>query len=118
MMRDDELSAFYKCIGNNIRAFRKVKKFKTKDLAERAAISDGTLRNIESGAAISLPVLIDVLNVLEVSPEAILQDYVLTKRKDIKNSRDLELFIETYNGCSDSDRELLMKMICIFVTKN
>lgn len=115
-MRESDLSAFYKCIGNNIRTLRKIKKFKVKELAERVSISDGALRNIESGAAISLPTLIDVMNALEVSPDVILHDYTYTKRKDINSPTDLELFIEVYNKCSDIERDLLMRVICAFLT--
>ena len=56
----------YKYIGQNIKAIRKNCKISVEDLAASANVSSGTIRNMESGASASLPVLLDIPNRLGV----------------------------------------------------
>ena len=104
----------YKYIGKNIRELRKLKGITSKNLAERTNIADGTIRNIESGASASLPTLLSISNELDVSFDSLIHNYTVHKQTNKVNTCDLEIFIDTYLSCSDSQRSFLMDYLNFF----
>ncbi len=63
----------YEEIGQRIRQLRKQKNFSQEQLAEKVWISTTHMSHIETGATkLSLPVLVDLANVLEVGTDEIL----------------------------------------------
>ena len=60
----------YKCLGLNIAYFRKRNRLSQEQLAERINISRTHMSRIETAdCAVSLDVVFDICDVLEVSPE-------------------------------------------------
>lgn len=63
----------YYLIGQNIRKFRKAKRMSQESLAERIGISTTHMSHIETGnTKLSLPVLIELSQILEVSTDSII----------------------------------------------
>lgn len=67
----------YQLVGKRLRAIRKKRGFTQEHLAELAGISPQHCSGIETGAAkVSLPVLIQLCNALDTTPDAVLLDSV------------------------------------------
>ena len=63
----------YKTIGGRIRAVRKLRGLSQEQLAEKVWISVTHMSHIETGQTkLSLPVLVDLANALQVSPDDLL----------------------------------------------
>ena len=83
----------YKYIGRNIKLLRKQKGIQIKTLAQNINIAEGTIRNIESGASASLPVLLAISNELSVPFDALIYDYTIHVTASNVNPIDLTLFV-------------------------
>ena len=84
---------YYK-LGEKIRSVRIESGMTQKELAEKADISINYLSHIENGLAkFSFPVLIQLINALEVTPNDILQDFVTNKRDN--KLQDIYATLET-----------------------
>jgi len=71
----------YEKLGNKIRMHRKLKGMTQEQLAEQADISLSFFGHIERGTRKpSLDTLVDIANVLEVSPDVLLQDSLVSTR--------------------------------------
>lgn len=96
-----------KSIGKNIRKFRRIKKLRQEDLAERANLSTNYVGAIERGEKIpSLETFIDIVNVLGVSADMILNEVIDTGYV-IKNS----LFNDKLEKLSPDDRTRIYDVI-------
>ncbi len=113
-MSEKEIADLYKCIGANVREFRKFRKMKTKELADKLSISEGTIRNIESGSSVSVPLLMSIIKELDVPINAIIPDYNCTQRGKIADSAAMEIFVDTFSNCSQKEQDRLLKMIKLF----
>ena len=107
----------YKYIGQNIKAIRKKHKISVDDLASSANVSSGTIRNMESGASASLPVLLDISNRLGVPFESLIFDFTLHQTPSDINPVDLEIFLEAYQTNEGAERRRLMNVIKAFIEK-
>lgn len=77
----------YTAIGQKIRAIRKVRNLSQEQLAEKVWISTTHMSHIETGATkLSLPVLVDLANVLEVGTDEILGTNVHSAKTEISDS--------------------------------
>ena len=66
----------YYSIGQRIRKYRKIRGLSQEQLAERIGISVTHMSHIETGnTKLSLPVFVDLANVLEVQTDDFLSDY-------------------------------------------
>lgn len=73
-------------IGHKIRAFRKAKGLSQEQLAEKIWISTTHMSHIETGKTkLSLPVLVDIVNVLEVGIDDILFTQACSKKQEAEN---------------------------------
>lgn len=73
-------------IGKNIRNFRRSKKMRQEDLAEKAGLSTNYIGSLERGEKVpSLETFIEIANVLGVSADMLLYD-LLDHGYQIKNS--------------------------------
>ena len=69
---EDNMPDYY-LIDQNIRKFRKAKRMSQESLAERIGISTTHMSHIETGnTKLSLPVLIELSQILEVSTDSII----------------------------------------------
>lgn len=69
---EDNMPDYY-LIGQNIRKFRKAKRMSQESLAEQIGISTTHMSHIETGnTKLSLPVLIELSQILEVSTDSII----------------------------------------------
>lgn len=105
----------YKYIGKNIKTLRKINKLSLDDLAQSANVSPGTIRNMESGAPASLPVLLDVSKCLGVPFDSLIYDYTIHDMDANVNSVDLAVFIEAYQNATLTERERMMDIIKVFL---
>ena len=80
---------YYK-IGQRIRKYRKAYQFSQEQLAERIGISTNHLSHIETGnIKLSLPVLVDIANVLSVSTDELLTDFPAPKTEVINEIKEI-----------------------------
>ena len=107
-------NGLYKYIGKNIKLLRKQKGIDVKLLAQNINIAEGTIRNIESGASASLPVLLAIAKELEVPFDALIHDYTVHVTASDVNPTDLTIFIETYTKSSNNERKILMNVLRSF----
>ncbi len=105
---------FYKDIGKNIKAFRKLKHISTEQLAEKINIAEGTIKNIESGAVASFQVYYDIAQALQVSLDSLTPDFMSSTPASGIKSTDMQLFIEIYKNTSSNERAILMNVIKSF----
>lgn len=100
----DALTKFSKSIGNKIKFYRVDKNLSQEQLSERVDITQNYLSNIERGIRIpSLPVLVDIVDELGITPNDILVD-VIKSSWQIK-TRELE---ELLLGLTDQERNLVL----------
>lgn len=83
-----------KVLGANIKRVRKNRLLTVDQLSEQCDITEGHLRNIESGYRMpSVPVLIELCNALKISPQEILQPFLEVKRDKIDKEMLIDLII-------------------------
>ena len=101
----------YASIGRNIRKYRKEKKLRQEDLAEKTGLSTNYIGMIERGEKIpSLDTLIDIMNVLRVSADMVLYEELATGYM-IKNS----LLADKMATLSERDRERVYDVVEMMV---
>lgn len=94
-------------VGKNIRKYRKMKKLRQEDLAERAGLSNNYVGALERGEKIpSLETLVDIVNALDVSMDMILCD-VLKTGYETKSS----LLTDKLNNLSAEDRACVLDVL-------
>ena len=99
-------------IGQNIRKYRKEKNFSQEELAEKVFISTTHMSHIETGSTkLSLPVLVDLAKVLNVST-----DEILNEDFDSSKAKLVETVEEVISSCSPKQAEIIKEII--ISTKN
>ena len=69
----------FKPVGKNIRKYRKMRKLRLEDLAEKAGLSNNYVGAIERGEKIpSLDAMIDIVNALDISMDMVFCDVLKT----------------------------------------
>lgn len=110
----DSIKSLDKYIGKKIRGIRTSKTMTSEELAEKTNTAHGTIRNIESGASLSLSLLLSIANALEVSPNDLLYDYIIHKPAPDIDPSMLDLFIDTYTNCDKKHQETLIGILKSF----
>lgn len=98
-------------IGQNIRKFRKAKKMRQEDLAEKTQLSANYIGMIERGEKIpSMESFIDIVNALGVSSDMILTD-VLAVGYTVKDS----MLSEKLEKLSTQDRNTIYEVLEVLI---
>ena len=93
----------YKAIGVRIRRERVYRKLSQERLAELAALSVTHMSHVETGnTKVSLPALLSIANVLEVTVDALLCDSIFSARRLFEN----EIIKET-EDCSEEEIRII-----------
>ena len=93
----------YYLIGQNIRKFRKAKRMSQESLAERIGISTTHMSHIETGnTKLSLPVLIELSQILEVSTDSIIFG---------DSGRDAEQIAELLESSSTKQQRIISEVV-------
>lgn len=96
---------YYK-IGQKVRRYRKAKGLSQEELAERIGISVTHMSHIETGnTKLSLPVLVDLANELEVQTDELLKDSP-TSKSTFKN--ELESILDS---CSQKETRIILDTV-------
>ena len=91
-------------IGQRIRRYRREKGMSQEQLAERVNISVTHMSHIETGnTKLSLPVLVDVADVLQVGADDLLTDRVQTA--------DSEYILKLVSGCTPQQMDFICELI-------
>ena len=97
----------YRQIGQNIRAARKICGFSQEQLAEKVWISVTHMSHIETGQTkLSLPVLVDLANALQVSPAKL-----LSQTTEHSSSSTLSEINEILATCSPEQLRIIERII-------
>ena len=97
----------YKGIGLRIKAARQVKKYTQEQVAEMCEVSTQHISNIENNKTkVSLPLLIDIANVLDVSLDELVCE-VLT-RSEAVYAKEVE---EIFSTCDIDEIRLLVQAL-------
>lgn len=93
----------YDEIGKRIRFFRKLKKLSQEQLAEKIGISPTHMSHIETGSTkLSLPVLVDLANALEVQT-----DKLLFEEKSLASKEIIEILAD----CNETQLDIITEII-------
>ena len=99
----------YKGIGQRIREFRKLRSFTQEELAEEIGISPTHMSHIETGnTKLSLQVLADLSQTLNVTADSIIQTEV--KTQDKPDETDFSKFASIYNALSNEKQKALLQI--------
>ncbi len=94
-------------IGNTIRALRKAKGLSQEQLAEQVWISTTHMSHIETGSTkLSLPVLVDIANALEVGADDILSVQIKARKQKSKDTIQ-----GIFNTCTPKQREIIEQIV-------
>ena len=86
----------YYAIGQRIRKIRKAQGFSQETLAEQAGISVTHMSHIETGnTKLSLPVLVDLAEILDVRTDDLLYDEIFAER-----SSTIDEIVQILNTCT------------------
>lgn len=97
----------YKAIGKRIREERKKQNLSQEQLAEKADLSTVHLSHIETAnTKLSLPALISIANVLNVSSDTLLCDNIIASEKAYKN-----YILHELDDCTNKELKLLSDSI-------
>lgn len=97
---------YYK-IGQRIRKIRKAHGLSQEELAERVNISTTHMSHIETGnTKLSLPVLVDIANTLEVRADDLLCDHVSAEK-----SAALDEVASVFDACSSNQARVIVDLI-------
>lgn len=100
-------------MGRKIKQARKNKKYTQDFVAEKIEVSTDLLRNIENGRNIgSIPTLLNVCNVLEITPNELFYELLVNKEKVL----DDKLYKE-FQELTLKEKELIQTLI-IHIKKN
>ena len=93
----------YSKIGERIRAYRKLRKFSQEQLAEKINISPTHMSHIETGSTkLSLPVLVDIAQVLNVSTDTLLFESPRSNAPEL---------LEVLSTCSKKQLEIIAPIV-------
>ena len=96
----------YAMIGEKIRYFRKKRALSQEQLAEKVWISVTHMSHIETGQTkLSLPVLVDLATALNVTPNDLLADQIISASTDVS---ELEAMLNT---CTPSQAAALTNIL-------
>ena len=96
----------YAALGERIRRYRKALPMTQAQLGEMAQVEPSNISHIERGATkVSLPTLIKIANVLQVSPDELLYDSV--NRNGRVSVKELN---EVLANCSDYELKAVVEM--------
>lgn len=96
---------YYK-IGQRIRKYRKAYGMSQEQLAERVGISVTHMSHIETGnTKLSLPVLVDIAEVLEVQTDDLLRDNFRGK------SRSVAEIVQILDSCSEKQLKVIADIL-------
>lgn len=97
----------FKIIGNNIRTIREYKGLTQEELGQLVHCSSGHIKNTESGTTgISLDLLIDLANALDVSTDSILNGIINVQDKYYDNR-----IYDIIYDCDNSERSFLIEVL-------
>ena len=96
----------YYRIGQRIRKFRKLNNLSQEQLAERVNISTTHMSHIETGnTKLSLPVFVDIVEVLGVTADELLNNGKLQREVSINQ------IVSILNQCSDKEIEIITDIV-------
>lgn len=94
-------------IGQRIRKYRKAHRFSQEELSERVGISTTHMSHIETGnTKLSLPVLVALAAVLEVSTDDLLFD-----RATVDRTAEVNDLLALVEGCSTQQIKVLKEIL-------
>lgn len=94
-------------IGSKIRAYRKMKNLSQEQLAEKVWISTTHMSHIETGTTkLSLPVLVDISNALEVGVDDLLDTELNARKKNTTNN-----IKEILNSCTSQQIKIIEQIV-------
>ena len=97
----------YEEIGKRIRALRKQKNLSQEQLAEKVWISTTHMSHIETGSTkLSLPVLVDLANALEVGT-----DEILTTEPNRQKAAALAGIEEILGSCTQAQAKIIFEIV-------
>ena len=97
----------YCMIGHKIRIFRKKNGLSQEELAEKVNISTTHMSHIETGGTkLSLPVLVDIANALNVRT-----DDLLDRTASISSNNSLDEISLILKQCSDDEAAFIAEMV-------
>ncbi len=97
----------YEEIGGKIRAFRKAKGMSQEQLAEKIWISTTHMSHIETGTTkLSLPVLVDISNALEVGVDNLLSTEAVEKKQQTVN-----VIQSVLDECTPQQRKIIEQVV-------
>lgn len=96
-------------IGKRIRKLRKEQKITQEQLAEKAELSIVHISHIETAnTKLSLPALVSIANILDVSIDSLLCDSMVGKSADNIFRSEIE---ETVKDCTDTELRIIADMV-------
>ncbi len=97
----------YYAIGQRIRKIRKAQGFSQETLAERAGISVTHMSHIETGnTKLSLPVLVDLAEILDVRTDDLLYDEIFAKR-----SSTIDEIVQILDTCTAQQLKIIKNIL-------
>ena len=97
----------YYAIGQRIRKIRKAQGFSQETLAEQAGISVTHMSHIETGnTKLSLPVLVDLAEILDVRTDDLLYDEIFAER-----SSTIDEIVQILNTCTVQQLKIIKKIL-------
>ena len=97
----------YYAIGQRIRKIRKAQGFSQETLAEQAGISVTHMSHIETGnTKLSLPVLVDLAEILDVRTDDLLYDEIFAER-----SSTIDEIVQILNTCTAQQLKIIKNIL-------
>lgn len=97
----------YYAIGQRIRKIRKAQGFSQETLAEQAGISVTHMSHIEAGnTKLSLPVLVDLAEILDVRTDDLLYDEIFAER-----SSTIDEIVQILNTCTVQQLKIIKNIL-------
>lgn len=97
----------YYAIGQRIRKIRKAQGFSQETLAEQAGISVTHMSHIETGnTKLSLPVLVDLAEILDVRTDDLLYDGIFAER-----SSTIDEIVQILNTCTAQQLKIIKNIL-------
>ncbi len=97
----------YYAIGQRIRKIRKAQGFSQETLAEQAGISVTHMSHIETGnTKLSLPVLVDLAEILDVRTDDLLYDGIFAER-----SSTIDEIVQTLDTCTAQQLKIIKNIL-------
>ena len=94
-------------IGQRIRKYRKACNLSQEQLAEAVGISSTHMSHIETGnTKLSLPVLVDIANILSVQTDAIIYD-----KQPLNKSTLVQELSNIVNSCSENQLHIIVDIL-------